>query len=57
MSLETSEDFVHNGEARGPGGQRAAVEAFLSAFDPLVNSIEITFGEGDMAGLMAQLTD
>jgi hypothetical protein len=34
-----SVDFVHNGEARGREGQRAAVQVFLDAFDPLHNEI------------------
>jgi predicted ester cyclase len=43
-----SEDFVHNGEARGQAGQRGAVEAFLAAFDPLRHRIEIIFGAGNL---------
>jgi predicted ester cyclase len=41
-------DFTHNGEQRGPGGQRQAVEAFLDAFSPLHNEILIIFGQADL---------
>jgi hypothetical protein len=40
-----TEDFVHNGEARGRAGQQQAVQAFFDAFDAVAS-----------AGLMAQLT-
>ena len=43
-----SEDFVHNGEARGRAGQRAAVEYFLAAFPDLSHEIELILGEGDL---------
>ncbi len=43
-----TEDFVHNGEARGRSGQRLAVEAFLDAFSDLKNEIEFTVEEGDL---------
>jgi predicted ester cyclase len=43
-----TEDFVHNGEPRGRDGQRAAVQAFLDAFSPLVHEILILFAEGDL---------
>lgn len=42
-----SADFVHNGEARGRGGQKQAVAAFLEGFDDLRNEIEILIAEGD----------
>jgi steroid delta-isomerase-like uncharacterized protein len=42
------EDFVHNGEARGRAGQRAAVEYFLAAFPDLGHEIELILGEGDL---------
>jgi predicted ester cyclase len=41
-------DFVHNGEARGRAGQRAAVEYFLAAFPDLAHEIELIFAEGDL---------
>jgi steroid delta-isomerase-like uncharacterized protein len=43
-----SEDFVHNGEARGRAGQRAVVEYFLAAFPDLAHEIELILGEGDL---------
>lgn len=43
-----SEGFVHNGEARGRAGQRAAVEAFLAGFSDLRNVIELILGEGEL---------
>lgn len=43
-----SEDFVHNGERRGRAGQREAVDAFLTAFDPLNHRIDEIFGERDL---------
>jgi predicted ester cyclase len=42
-----SVDFVHNGEARGRGGQRRAVEYFLAAFPDLGHRIEQILAEGD----------
>jgi predicted ester cyclase len=41
-------DFVHNGEARGRAGQRAAVEYFLAAFPDLTHEIELILAEGDL---------
>jgi predicted ester cyclase len=41
-------DFVHNGEARGRDGQRAAVQYFLAAFPDLSHEIELILGEGDL---------
>jgi predicted ester cyclase len=41
-------DFVHNGEARGRDGQRAAVEYFLAAFPDLSHEIELILGEGKL---------
>lgn len=43
-----SEDFVHDGEARGRAGQRAAVEYFLAAFPDLAHEIELILAEGDL---------
>ena len=43
-----SEDFVHNGEARGRAGQREAVKVFLDAFPDLHNEIELILAEGDL---------
>ncbi len=43
-----SEDFVHNGEARGREGQKLAVGAFLSAFPDLRNEIELILAEDDL---------
>ncbi len=43
-----TDDFIHNGESRGIAGQRAAVQMFLDAFTGLVNTIELSFGEGDL---------
>jgi steroid delta-isomerase-like uncharacterized protein len=40
-----SEDFVHNGEARGRTGQRQAVDYFLAAFPDLSNEIELILAE------------
>jgi predicted ester cyclase len=42
------EGFVHNGEARGRAGQRAAVEYFLAAFPDLSHEIELILAEGDL---------
>jgi predicted ester cyclase len=41
-------DFVHNGEARGREGQRAAVEYFLAGFPDLTHEIELILAEGDL---------
>jgi steroid delta-isomerase-like uncharacterized protein len=43
-----SEDFVHNGEARGRVGQRQAVDYFLAAFPDLRNEIELILAEDDL---------
>lgn len=43
-----TEDFVHNGAARGQAGQREAVQAFLDAFDPLRNEILVLVAEDDL---------
>ena len=43
-----SEDFVHNGEARGRDGQRGAVQAFLNGFSDLHNEILLILGEDDL---------
>jgi steroid delta-isomerase-like uncharacterized protein len=43
-----SEDFVHNGEARGRVGQRQAVDYFLAAFPDLHNEIELILAEDDL---------
>ena len=43
-----AEDFVHNGEARGREGQRAAVEYFLVAFPDLEHEILLILGEDDL---------
>lgn len=43
-----SDDFVHNGEARGRGGQRQAVQYFLDAFSDLANEIALMLAEGDL---------
>lgn len=43
-----SEDFVHNGEARGRDGQQAVVDAFLQAFDPLRHEVLLILAEGDL---------
>jgi steroid delta-isomerase-like uncharacterized protein len=43
-----SEDFVHNGEARGRQGQRQAVDYFLAAFPDLRNEIELILAEDDL---------
>jgi len=43
-----TDDFIHNGVSRGISGQRAAVEMFLNAFSPLVNTIEISFSSGEL---------
>jgi predicted ester cyclase len=40
--------FVHNGEVRGREGQKAAVQAFLDAFDPLHHEILLLVAEGDL---------
>jgi predicted ester cyclase len=41
-------DFVHNGEARGRGGQQQAVDYFLQAFPDLHNEIELILAEEDL---------
>jgi steroid delta-isomerase-like uncharacterized protein len=43
-----AEDFTHDGERRGRDGQRAAVAAFLEAFDDLHNEILLILAEGDL---------
>lgn len=43
-----SEDFMHDGEARGRAGQRVAVEYFLAAFPDLSNEIELILAEDDL---------
>lgn len=43
-----SADFVHNGEARGREGQKAAVDAFLAGFSDLRNQIVLILGEDDL---------
>lgn len=43
-----TEDFVHNGEARGRPGQRQAVRYFLDAFPDLRHEIEFMLAEGDL---------
>lgn len=43
-----TEDFIHNGEQRGIKGQTEAVQMFLNAFNPLVNTIEFSLSEGDL---------
>lgn len=43
-----TEDFVHNGQARGREGQRAAVQAFLDGFSDLRNEILLMLGEDDL---------
>ena len=43
-----SVDFVHNGEPRGRGGQRQAVEYFLAAFPDLRHEIELAIAEDDL---------
>jgi steroid delta-isomerase-like uncharacterized protein len=43
-----SEDFVHDGEARGRSGQRKTVDYFLAAFPDLHNEIELILAEGDL---------
>lgn len=43
-----SADFVHDGEARGRAGQRAAVEYFLAAFPDLRHEVELILAEGDL---------
>lgn len=43
-----SPDFVHNGESRGRGGQRQAVDYFLAAFPDLHDEIELILAEGDL---------
>lgn len=42
-----TDDFIHNGESRGIAGQLAAIQMFLNAFKGLVNTIELSLGEGD----------
>ena len=43
-----SEDFRHNGEARGRAGQRQAVEDFLNGFSDLRHEILIILAEADL---------
>jgi predicted ester cyclase len=43
-----AEDFVHNGEARGREGQKAAVEYFLAAFSDLEHEVLLILGEDDL---------
>lgn len=43
-----TDDFRHNGEARGRTGQRRAVEDFLTGFPDLRHEILIILAEGDL---------
>jgi len=43
-----TDDFRHNGEARGRTGQRRAVNEFLTAFPDLRHEILIILAEGDL---------
>jgi predicted ester cyclase len=43
-----AEDFVHNGEARGREGQKAAVAYVLAAFPDLEHEILLILGEDDL---------
>lgn len=43
-----TDDFRHNGEARGRSGQRQAVSQFLTGFPDLRHEILIILAEGDL---------
>ena len=43
-----TEDFRHNGEARGRAGQRQAVSDFLTGFPDLRHEILIMLSEGEL---------
>ena len=43
-----TEDFRHNGEARGREGQKEAVDAFLQGFSDLHNEITLILCEDDL---------
>lgn len=43
-----SEDFTHDGEARGRSGQRQAVAAFLGGFSDLRNEVLLILAEDDL---------
>jgi len=43
-----SEDFTHDDERRGRGGQRQAVAAFLDGFSDLRNEILLILAEDDL---------
>jgi len=40
--------FVHNGDKRGPQGQREVVALFLAAFEPLRHEIVLLLAEDDL---------
>jgi predicted ester cyclase len=46
-----SPNFVHNGEARGIEGQRAAIQTLLSALTDLHVSARATICEGDLVAV------
>jgi predicted ester cyclase len=41
-------DFVHNGEARGPAGQRRAIEAMFAGMPDMRVATEAAIAEGDL---------
>ncbi|MCB0963070.1 MAG: ester cyclase [Acidimicrobiales bacterium] len=43
-----TEDFTHDGEARGRDGQKDAVRVFLAGFSDLHDEILVMVGEGDL---------
>lgn len=43
-----TEDFTHDGEARGRDGQKDAVRVFLGGFSDLYDEILVMVGEGDL---------
>lgn len=51
-----ADDFVHNGEARGPDGQRRIYAEFLDAFPDLRTEIVEAFGSGDRVAVHRRWT-
>ena len=51
-----TDDFRHNGEARGRAGQRAAIAAFLDGFSDLHHEILIILAEGDLVSAYQRWT-
>lgn len=51
-----SDDFVHNGERRGPDGQRRVYEEFFSAFPDLETEVVEIFSAGERVAIHRRWT-